>query len=130
MRINLRYVLIVAIGLILLVFFFQWIRNITEPFQSFSVKLNNKSDYDIVAVETGIVSSSSKHVYDKKVIAGASTKIKPKLQLTGEGAIYLKYTDSRGNTKETVVCGYTESLSGKSEVTIHNDQIDVEQDCM
>lgn len=34
--------------------------------------------------------------------------------IRGEGAIYMKYTDSSGDTIEKTVCGYTESLSGNS----------------
>lgn len=116
--------------LILLVFLAIWARNLLEPFRAFTVTISNESDYDIVSVETGIVSGSSKHPYAKIIGAGEKVKIKPDLTLMGEGSIYQEYTDSNGDLKETVVCGYTEYVSGHSKVIIRNDRIDVEQNCM
>ncbi len=132
MRISHRYWLSVALLIVLLIFFYQWVKNIAEiyPIGRFSVTISNKSDYDLVSVETGIVSGVSKDLYDKIINAGSKAKIKPELRLTGEGAIYLKYTDSRGDSKDAVVCGYTESLSGRSMVTVYNDRVDVKQNCM
>jgi hypothetical protein len=132
MRISRRYWLFVALLIVLLIFFYQWVKNIAEIYPSgrFSVTISNKSDYDLMSVETGIVSGASKDLYDKKIIAGAKAKIIPELRLTGEGAVYLKYTDSKGDTTDAVVCGYTESLSGRSTVTIYNDRVDVKQNCL
>jgi len=127
-----RALLTLAILSVLIVFFYEFVKNIAEqlPIQRFAVTVVNESDHDIVDLETGIISQNSKHAYGKTIVAGKTAKFSPNLQLTGEGAIYLKFTDSSGNAKETVVCGYTEYLSGSSQVTIHNDKVDVQQDCM
>ncbi|CAM4271944.1 hypothetical protein FHS16_002052 [Paenibacillus endophyticus] len=92
-------------------------------FQRFAITVHNESDFDLVSIETGIVSSSEKDIVDRRIKAGASAVIKPKLSMSGEGAVYLKYTDSQGNTKETIACGYTESLTGRTAITIDNDGI-------
>jgi hypothetical protein len=128
------YILLAVLSVILILFALNWIRINSDNFgyfQSFSVTINNQSDYDIVSVETGIVAGSSTHIYDKQIKAGDSVRIKPKLSLVGEGAVYLKYTDSIGDIKETIACGYTESLSGRTELTITNNGIiENEQKCL
>ncbi|MBD0384820.1 hypothetical protein [Paenibacillus sedimenti] len=133
MRIKKRSIilLVAAFSLMILVFIgFNWLRNITDQFQSFSVTIKNKSDYDIVSIEIGIIKGASNDIYTEKIMSGETGKINPILSLKGEGAIYLKYTDSRGSTKEETVCGYTEYLSGNSKVTISNDKVTIEQNCM
>lgn len=56
-----------------------------RQFLSFSVTINNQSDYDIVSVETGTVEGSSgeikasKDYYSKTIKSGEKVKIKPKL---------------------------------------------------
>lgn len=109
------------------------------PFQSFTVKISNQSRHDIVSIETGIIESASaagivegdsKDRSSKTVKSGEEARIKPKLSLSGEGAVYLKFSDSSGKTHIETVCSYTESLSGHSEVTIRDDGIAVEEDCM
>lgn len=128
------YMLLGVFSLLLVIFLFNWLRTNTDNFgmlQSFSVTINNQSDYDIVSVETGIISSLEKHSYAKVIKAGDTVRIKPQLKLTGEGAVYLKYTDDRGMTKETVACGYTESLSGSTKLTVDNNGVtENEQKCM
>jgi hypothetical protein len=126
MKLKYGYMLLGAMSLMLLLFVMNWVRMNTDNFnyfQSFSVTLINQSDYDIVSVELGLVGSSSTYLYTKLLKAGDKSKIKPQLSLVGEGSVYLKYTDTRGITKETTACGYTESLSGRSTITIGNDRI-------
>ncbi|WP_169082969.1 hypothetical protein [Paenibacillus sp. PL91] len=127
------YILLAAMALLLIIFVFNWLRTNTDHFNMFmpfAVTLNNDSDYDIVSVKMGIVSSTSAHTYTKPIKAGDSVRIKPQLQLTGEGAVYLEYTDARGVTRENIACGYTESLTGRAELTIDNDRFVLnEQDC-
>ncbi len=127
-----RYPIFVVLLLVLIIFFYQWVKNITEsyPVGSFSVTISNESDADVVIVSAGIVSRDSKQRYDKKISAGERGKIRPDLRLTGEGAVYLEYTDSEGGSQNVVVCGYTEYLSGNSKLTIRNDRFEVEQNCM
>lgn len=129
-----------VVAVLLMSLFVVWKTNdeIFRPFRSFSVTVVNASDYDLVTVETGILSSDTsgntvksgaKHTYAKTIKAGHEKVISPKLSLTGEGGIYLKYTDSRGETVQRTVCSYTESASGYSTVTIQNDQIEVKENC-
>ncbi|TXK76124.1 hypothetical protein [Paenibacillus sp. N3.4] len=122
--------LVAAFSLMILVFLgFNWLRNITDQFQSYSVTIKNNSDYDIVSIETGILKGASNDIHTEKIRSGEIRKIKPKLSLKGEGAIYIKYIDSRGATKEEIVCGYTEYLSGNSMVTISNNKVTIKQNC-
>lgn len=53
----------------------------------------------------------------------------PDLALIGEGAVYIEYTDSQGQVIQETVCGYTESLTGFSEVAITNTGTDIDQKC-
>ncbi|MBW7455977.1 hypothetical protein ACFOLF_31685 [Paenibacillus sepulcri] len=123
--------LISAFSFILLVILgFNWLQdNILYQFQSFSVTIHNKSDYEIVSVETGIIKGTSKDIHTKKIKSGETMKIKPKLTLSGEGAIYITYIDSRGVTSKETVCGYTEYLAGNSKVTISNDKVNIIGKC-
>ena len=127
-------------AVILMSLFVVWKTNdeIFRPFRSFSVTVVNASDYDLLSVETGIMSSDAsgntvksgaKHTYEKPIKAGHEKVISPKLSLTGEGGIYLKYTDSRGETVQKTVCSYTEYATGYSTITIQNDRVDVKEDC-
>lgn len=43
-------------------------------------------------------------VFTQEIPSGKTVKITPDLSFVGEGAIYLKYTDSRKETKEVIVC--------------------------
>lgn len=113
--------------------------NFLSQFQSFALTIHNQSDYDIVSVETGIIKSASaeigivegdsKDYYAEHIKSGKNIKIKPRLSLNGEGGIYLKYTDARGETVQKSVCSYTEYLSGYSTVTIHNNGVAIEEKC-
>ncbi|MFC3800840.1 hypothetical protein [Cohnella sp. GCM10012308] len=125
---------------LLITLFVVWKTNdeFFRQFRSFSVTVVNQSDYDLVSVETGILRSDaagnavqggSKNTYGKTIKAGHEKVISPKLSLNGEGGIYLKYTDSRGQTVQKTVCSYTESASGYSTVTIRNDRVDVKENC-
>ncbi|MBT2293745.1 hypothetical protein J7E73_32560 [Paenibacillus albidus] len=109
-------------------------------FRSFTVTVDNRSDYDMGIVETGIikgmsegkiVGTGSKDKVDQEIKSGQKIKIKPDLQLTGEGGIYLEYTDSRSDSssQRIGICSYTEYLSGYSKVTITNDEVTVDEDC-
>jgi hypothetical protein len=97
--------------------------------KSFSVTVDNQSDYDILSIETGLLRTDSKDMFKKSIKSGQKIKIKPKLSLRGEGAIYMTYINSRGESITETVCGYTEYLSGYSEVTISNERITVVQQC-
>ncbi|CAM3568835.1 hypothetical protein PALU110988_29295 [Paenibacillus lupini] len=108
-----------------------------NQFKSFSVMIDNQSDYDLTQIETGVMGGSqgseseekSKVVQEYQLASGRKVTIKPDLHLTGEGGIYLKFTDSRGETIKKTICSYTESLSGHSNVTINNDSVNVVEKC-
>ncbi|CAI6084094.1 hypothetical protein [Cohnella sp. JJ-181] len=128
------------VAALLVSLFFAWKTNDSffRQFRSFSVTVINQSDYDLVSVETGIltndakgniVKSGSKESFNKPIKAGREKVLEPSLSLSGEGGIYLQYTDSRGDTVQKTVCSYTESVSGYSTVTIHNDNVEVKENC-
>jgi hypothetical protein len=114
--------------------------SLATQFQSFRVTVDNQSDYDLSSIETGVVTSASaggetgnasKDELGTTLHSGRRIKIRPQLSLSGEGGIYLKYTDPRkpGAPVTIGVCSYTESLSGYSKVTIKNDEIEIEENC-
>ncbi|MEK4060332.1 MULTISPECIES: hypothetical protein [Paenibacillus] len=111
-----------------------------QQFGSFTVTVDNQSDYDLFSVETGvltsdstgqIIESSSKESFEQGISSGTKVKISPELSLSGEGGIYLKYTDPRDESspKTVGICSYTESLSGHSKVIITNDDVSVAENC-
>lgn len=137
MSMKYRFVLIAGLIFVLLLFAGKWAINLLEPFRSFTVTVHNESGRPIVAVETGVSrvsqasSANSRHDYDEVINAGESVKIKPRLTVSGENSIYQKFTYENGETKDVVVCGYTEYASGYSTVTLRADgTVDVEQKCM
>ena len=141
-RKNITIMLLTVVAFVLLalgaITIFRGSTKFLGPFQSFTVKIINQSKHDIVSIETGIIESASaagivegdsKDLSSKTVKSGEEVRIKPKLSLNGEGGIYLKFSDSSGDTYIKAVCSYTESLSGFSEVTVRDDGITVEEDC-
>ncbi|AIQ60469.1 hypothetical protein [Paenibacillus borealis] len=111
------------------------ILSIAAQFQSFKVTVDNQSDFDLSLLETGVVTSAaagaSADELGKPLKSGETIKIRPRLSISGEGGIYLKYTDPREpEAAQTVgICSYTESLSGYSKVTITNDKVTVKENC-
>lgn len=103
--------------------------------QSFQLRVDNQSDFELRILETGVATSSAAEAsVDEvgKILKSEKTvKIKPQLTLSGEGGIYLKYSDSREpDVPKTIgVCSYTETLSGYSKVIITNDKVTIEQNC-
>ncbi|WP_217591884.1 hypothetical protein [Cohnella sp. GbtcB17] len=129
-----------VVAVLLTSLFVLWKTNddMFSRFRSFSVTVVNQSDYDLVSVETGILSggnpgqsdkSDAKRIFGKPIKAGEKKVLSPKLSMNGEGGIYLKYTNSRGDTVQKMVCSYTESASGSSTITIQNDRVDVKENC-
>lgn len=113
------------------------ILDFVNQFRSFSVTIDNQSDYDLTSVETGVlvsgpngeaVESDSKETLDQTIESGEKLKIRPILSLSGEGGIYLRYNSEGKETKKTI-CSYTESLSGYSKVIITNSNVTVEEKC-
>lgn len=107
-------------------------------FKSFTVRIYNQSDFDLVKIETGILQSDaqgntietgSTDVVEDTLASGGKLTFKPKLSIQGEGGVYMKVTDSRGQTETYSVCSYTESLSGQTDVTVSNDGVKIDQDC-
>ncbi|MBY3621937.1 hypothetical protein HGO21_20655 [Acinetobacter sp. CUI P1] len=105
------------------------ISNILTPFKSFSLTVDNQSDDEISSIEIGLIDTDSKELFTNPIKKDQKKKFKPTLSLSGEGAIYLKYTDAKGQSTQETVCGYTEYLSGYSTITITNEGTTVVQKC-
>ncbi|WP_157279783.1 hypothetical protein [Paenibacillus swuensis] len=96
--------------------------------------IHNQSDHAVKAIEIGVDSSGQTKgtpsaTYNRTIQKKTKVKFTPQLRMTGEGSIYLKYTDSKGNTVKKTICSYTETLSGHSKVTIKNNEVTVVEDC-
>lgn len=78
-----------------------------RQFQSFAVTIDNQAEDVIISKET----------------------FRPRLSAAGEAAVYLEYTNSAGETFQHTVCGYTESLTGYSEVAITDEETLIDQQC-
>ena len=132
MKLLKRLMLVYLSIAVLLVLLILWGVKLMEPFGPLRVTVVNETSADLVTVETSAVSSSgsSKHFYRQRIEAGENARIRPELSLTGEGGVYQKFVFDGGETREAVVCGYTESLSGTATVTLRADgRIEVEQSC-
>ncbi|WP_156114817.1 hypothetical protein [Paenibacillus sp. FSL R5-0345] len=105
------------------------ISNILTPFKSFLLTVDNQSDDEISSIEIGLLHTDSKELFTNPIKKGETKKFKPTLSLSGEGSIYLKYTDAKGRSTQETVCGYTEYLSGYSTVTITNEGTTIVQQC-
>lgn len=114
-------------------------RSLFDQFRSFSVTIDNRSDFELSVFEVGtyksaesegnVAAGESKAAVDKTIRSGDRLTVKPKLSIVGEGGIYLKMTDANGDPVTHGVCSYTESLSGKSKVTVTNEGVKIEQNC-
>ena len=111
-----------------------------RQFFSYSVTINNQSDYDISTFEVGalkrnddtgeVEKSESKVIYKKGIEKGQKATVRPDITLSGkEGAIYLEYIDSNGNEVQKTICSYSESVTGYSNVTITKDRLLVTEKC-
>ncbi|MGE7616194.1 hypothetical protein [Paenibacillus sp. FSL R5-0744] len=105
------------------------ISNILTPFKNFLLTVDNQSDDEISSIEIGLIHMDSKELFTDPIKKGETKKFKPTLSLSGEGSIYLKYTNAKGQSTQETVCGYTEYLSGYSTVTITNEGTTVVQQC-
>jgi len=105
------------------------ISNILTPFKNFLLTVDNQSNDEISSIEIGLIHMDSKELFTDPIKKGETKKFKPTLSLSGEGSIYLKYTDAKGQSTQETVCGYTEYLSGYSTVTITNEGTTVVQQC-
>ncbi|MEK4363552.1 hypothetical protein MKX68_13885 [Paenibacillus sp. FSL M8-0212] len=127
--------IIIVIGIIA----FRSLLNAVDPFRHLRITIHNQSDYDLTNIQASLVQgdnssnnneSGSTYVFDKDIPSGTNVKFAPRLKLSGEGAISLAFTDSRGKTYNKMVCGYTEYLSGNSYVTVTNENVTVKEECM
>lgn len=113
--------------------------NAMDPFRHLRITIHNQSDYDLTNIQASLVQgdnsfnnneSGSTYIFDKDIPTGAKVKFAPQLKRSGEGAVSLAFTDSRGKTYNKTVCGYTEYLSGNSYVTVTNENVNVKEECM
>ncbi|WP_405142347.1 hypothetical protein MHI48_27890 [Paenibacillus sp. FSL H7-0942] len=118
---------------------FKSFLNAIDPFRHLRITIHNQSDYDLTNLQASLVQgdnsfnnneSGSIYVFKKDIPSGANVKFAPQLKLSGEGVVFLAFTDSRGKTYNKTVCGYTEYLSGNSYVTVTNENVTVKEECM
>ncbi|MFC4302235.1 hypothetical protein [Cohnella boryungensis] len=122
--------LLISLSLTALLALLVWgAKSLLEPFGPLRVTVVNDSGKDIVSIETGMVSTGLKQIDDEPIKAGQRSKIRPEFRWSGEGAVYQRYVFADGEEAEAIVCGYTESLSGKSTVTLLERKVEVEQSC-
>ncbi|WP_405116380.1 hypothetical protein MHH28_15460 [Paenibacillus sp. FSL K6-1217] len=129
--------LVIAAGIMLVVRLDNkyGVMGLVAQLQSFQVRVDNQSDFELSILETGVVTSAAAEAsvdeVGKILKSGKTVKIKPRLTLNGEGGIYLKYADPREpDVPITIgICSYTETLSGYSKVIITNNKVTIKQNC-
>ncbi|MGQ8873522.1 hypothetical protein [Paenibacillus sp. TSA_86.1] len=120
--------------------------NAIDPFRKLRITIDNQSDYDITQIQAGAVTGESSptdsasaekpeqsgllYTLNKAITKGQKVKFAPQLKIRGEGSVYVTFKDSRGKTYKETACGYTESLSGTSLITITNENVTVKENCM
>ncbi|SFS57561.1 hypothetical protein [Paenibacillus sp. BC26] len=111
--------------------------DIVKENRAFTVRIDNKSSFDLVTVETGLLTSGDAgntikvqpNLHAEPIRSGTSRHIKPKLSSVGESSIYLKFTNSNGESFERSVCSYTEHLTGYTKVKVTDKEITVDESC-
>ena len=120
--------------------------NAIDPFCSLRITIDNQSDYDITQIQAGVLTGESSltetasagkkkelgllYTLNKDIPRGQTLKFAPQLNIRGEGSVYVTFRDSRGKTYTKTACGYTEWLSGTSHITITNENVTVNENCM
>lgn len=120
--------------------------NAIDPFRKLRITIDNQSDYDITQIQAGAVTGESSlldsasaekqeesgllYTLNMNITKGQKAKFSPQLNIKGEGSVYVTFKDSRGKTYKETACGYTESLSGTSLITITNENVTVKENCM
>ncbi|MFJ2046291.1 hypothetical protein ACIOBL_22035 [Paenibacillus taichungensis] len=134
-KVTIGLAVVIFIGIIIYMSF----QNAIDPFKDLRITIHNQSDYDLSNIKASLTKddhssntneNGSIYNLNKAVPSGEQVKFAPQLQLSGEGSVYLEFTNSRGETYNKTVCGYTEYLSGNSYVTVTNETITVREDCM
>ncbi|WP_145324447.1 hypothetical protein [Paenibacillus xylanexedens] len=126
--------IILGIGIIA----FMCFLNAVDPFRHLRITIHNQSDYELTNIQTSLTTGGnsfntkkgSLHLLEENIPSGEDLKFAPQLQVSGESSVYLTFTNSRGETYNEVVCGYTEYLSGNSYVTVTNENVTVKEECM
>ncbi|WP_339305314.1 hypothetical protein [Paenibacillus sp. FSL R5-0519] len=133
-----KIIILSAIVLVIGIIAFKSLLNAVDPYRHLRITIHNQSDYNLIDIQASLVQgesyntneSGSTYIFDKDVSSGSNVKFAPQLKLSGEGAVFLTFTDSRGKTYNKTVCGYTEYLSGNSYVTVTNENVTVKEECM
>lgn len=133
-----KIIILSAIVLVIGIIAFKSLLNAVDPYRHLRITIHNQSDYNLTNIQASLVQgesfnineSGSTYIFDKDVSSGSNVKFAPQLKLSGEGAVSLAFTDSRGKTYNKTVCGYTEYLSGNSYVTVTNENVTVKEECM
>ncbi|MFD2673396.1 hypothetical protein [Marinicrinis sediminis] len=138
-KVSLLLILLLVVGFIggkAVVQYYKDHSDVFNLFRPLQVTIDNQSDLDLVRIEIGVLQSQiqspediSKVIVEEPLESGSIRTIQPDLELAGEGGVYIKLTDSQGSISTHGVCSYTESLSGRSKITVHNSGTDVDEDC-
>ncbi|PQP84527.1 hypothetical protein C0Q44_08210 [Paenibacillus sp. PCH8] len=132
-------IILSAIGLGVGIVAFMSFLNAIDPFRQLRITIHNQSDYDLTNIQASLTTGGdalntsepgSIHTLQKSIPSGENVKFAPQLHISGESSVYLTFTDSRGETYNEMVCGYTESLFGNSYVTVTNENVTVKEECM
>lgn len=135
-----KIIILSAILLVIGIIAFKSLLNAVDPFRHLRITIHNQSDYDLTNIQANLAQgdnsfnnnneNGSTYIFKKDIPSGSNVKFAPQLKLSGEGAVSLTFTDSRGKTYNKTVCGYTEYLSGNSYVTVTNENVTVKEECM
>ncbi|MGC5774445.1 hypothetical protein [Paenibacillus pabuli] len=134
-----KWIILTAVILFICTIASMSFQNAFDRFGHLRITITNQSDLELVDVKAGLirgdnsmnnVDNGTLYEWKQNVPSGKKVKFAPQLQLSGEGAVYLEFTDSQGKMYNRTVCGYTESLSGNSYVTVTNDNVTVKEECM
>ncbi|MCM3174090.1 hypothetical protein [Paenibacillus sp. MER 99-2] len=131
-----RFVILLVVTLFVGVILYLSYQNAIDRFKDFRITIDNQSAYELTGIQSGLIGSENANVMGKSLFipgqdlpSGHKIQFTPQLKLSGEGSIYLKFSDSRGNNYTKTVCGYTEYLAGHTRVTVTNDTISVNEEC-
>ncbi|MGN7415095.1 hypothetical protein [Paenibacillus sp. SAF-068] len=133
-----KIIILSAILIVIGIIAFKSLLNAVDPFRHLRITIHNQSDYDLTNIQANLAQgdsyntneNGSTYIFEKDVPSGSDVKFAPQLKLSGEGSVFLEFTDSRGKTYNKTVCGYTEYLSGNSYVTVTNENVTVIEECM
>lgn len=143
---NKKILIALSILFLVAIIAFMSFLNAIDRFRKLRITIDNQSDYDITQIQAGLDTGESLladpasadhkeemgllYTFNKDIASGQKAKFTPQLNLRGEGSVYITFQDSGGKTYKETACGYTESLSGTSHITITNEKVTIKENCM